>query len=167
MYDSSPSDDLQNLEIEFCKVSELFYKSINDLKNYAPFIALDGEENMKESKMNNQRIEVENIKTNYEENTKNYEQLVQQNANEMNTLFDNISNMITNLKNREEFSTSDTELNTKLKELKETNAEKVNKITEQIDNIESLVKNAKTNMALNTQIHKKENENELLALEFE
>ena len=98
MYDSSPSDDLQNLEIEFCKVSELFYKSINDLKNYAPFIALDGEENMKESKMNNQRIEVENIKTNYEENTKNYEQLVQQNANEMNTLFDNISNMITNLK---------------------------------------------------------------------
>ena len=73
MYDSSPSDDLQNLEIEFCKVSELFYKSINDLKNYAPFIALDGEENMKESKMNNQRIEVENIKTNYEENTKNYE----------------------------------------------------------------------------------------------
>ena len=167
MYDSSPSDDLQNLEIEFCKVSELFYKSINDLKNYAPFIALDGEENMKESKMNNQRIEVENIKANYEENTKNYEQLVQQNANEMNTLFDNISNMITNLKNREEFSTSDTELNTKLKELKETNAEKVNKITEQIDNIESLVKNAKTNMALNTQIHKKENENELLALEFE
>ena len=167
MYDSSPSDDLQNLEIEFCKVSELFYKSINDLKNYAPFIALDGEENMKESKMNNQRIEVENIKTNYEENTKNYDQLVQQNANEMNTLFDNISNMITNLKNREEFSTSDTELNTKLKELKETNAEKVNKITEQIDNIESLVKNAKTNMALNNQIHKKENENELLDLEFE
>ena len=34
MYDTSPDDDLQNLEIEFCKVSELFYKSINDLKNY-------------------------------------------------------------------------------------------------------------------------------------
>ena len=166
MYDSSPSDDLQNLEIEFCKVSELFYKSINDLKNYAPFIAINGEENMDQSKMNIERIEIEKI-PNYEENKKNYSQLVEQNANEMNTLFDNIGNMISNLKKREEFSTTDTELNSKLKELKETNAEKVNKIAEQIDNIETLVKNAKTNMALNNQIHKKENENELLDLEFE
>lgn len=166
MYDSSPSDDLQNLEIEFCKVSELFYKSINELKNYAPFIAINGEENMDQSKMNIERIEIEKI-PNYEENKKNYSQLVEQNANEMNTLFDNIGNMISNLKKREEFSTTDTELNSKLKELKETNAEKVNKIAEQIDNIETLVKNAKTNMALNNQIHKKENENELLDLEFE
>ena len=111
------------------------------------------------------RMHVRPVKPVIENDSK--KELQQQNANEMNTLFENIGNMITNLKKREEFSTTDTELNTKLKELKETNAEKVNKITEQIDNIESLVKNAKTNMALNNQIHKKENENELLDLEFE
>ena len=52
MYDTSPDDDLQNLEIEFCKVSELFYKSINDLKNYAPFITNSGEENLEKSNIN-------------------------------------------------------------------------------------------------------------------
>lgn len=160
MYDTSPNDDLQNLEIEFCKLSELFYKSINDLKNYAPFVTNSGEENLEKSNINTERVQFEQI-PDYEEKKNNYTQLVEQNATQMNTLFDNIGNMIHNLTQREEFKSTDTELNNKLKDLKESNDQKALRIKEKINYIEGLVNRVKTDNDINTQINKKENDHDL------
>ena len=77
---------LEKLEKKFAKVSELFTTSVNELRTYVP---LDGEENMANSQMNRDRIQVENIQ-NYEINSKNYNEIVKRNAESMNNLFDEI-----------------------------------------------------------------------------
>ena len=63
---------LDKLEKKIAKVSELFTTSVNELRTYVP---LDGEENMANSQMNRDRIQVENIQ-NYEINSKNYNEIV-------------------------------------------------------------------------------------------
>ena len=79
----------------------------------------------------------------------------------MNSLFDNIGNMIHNLTQREEFKSTDTELNNKLKDLKESNDQKAMRIKEKINYIEGLVNRVKTDNDINTQINKKENDHDL------
>ena len=69
--------------------------------------------------------------------------------------------MIHNLTQREEFKSTDTELNNKLKDLKESNDQKAMRIKEKINYIEGLVNRVKTDNDINTQINKKENDHDL------
>ena len=46
MFDDNPEDQLQELEKEMGKLSEIFQNSLFDIRNYSPFVVQEGEKNM-------------------------------------------------------------------------------------------------------------------------
>lgn len=160
MYETEPEDDLQNLEKELCKVSELFYHSLDDLRFYSPFINLENEENYQNSKQNQERIAFEQIQ-NYQDKVNENNQMIDDYASKMNKLFDNISGIINTMKTREEFKVDDEELNKNLKKLKEANTTKAQIVSEKVKYINDLVCRIKIEKDIDMNIKEKGNEDHL------
>ena len=139
---------LEKLEKKFAKVSELFTSSVNELRTYVP---LDGEENMANSHMNRDRIQVENIQ-NYEINSKNYNEIVKRNAESMNNLFDEIGYMINELKNNTVFNTTtDEDLKNNLEQLKNANNNQAKIVQDKIKSLDELIHRVKTESEIDKQ----------------
>lgn len=154
MLELNKGDNLKSLEIEISKLSNLFFSSINELKNYAPFFSLDNEDNQEKSQMNLKRIEFEKIQ-NYEENKGNYNKIVEKNAMEINSQFNKINHLIEWMKKKEEYNKTDEELNKILKDLKDINESKAESIKEKIKYINDLINRVKIDNDINKQINEK------------
>lgn len=154
MFELNQDDNLQSLEIEICKLSNLFFSTINELKNYSPFISLDNEENQETSQMNTNRIEFEKI-PNYAENKGKYNELIDKNAQETNNQFKKIKNLIECIKQREEYNKTDEDLNKMLRDLREINEIKAESIKDKVKYINDLVNRVKTDNDINIQINEK------------
>ena len=147
---------LEKLEKKFAKVSELFTTSVNELRTYVP---LDGEENMANSQMNRDRIQVENIQ-NYEINSKNYNEIVKRNAESMNNLFDEIGYMINELKNNTVFNTTtDEDLKNNLEQLKNANNNQAKIVQDKIKSLDELIHRVKTESEIDKQFENRTENN--------
>ena len=147
---------LEKLEKKFAKVSELFTSSVNELRTYVP---LDGEENMANSQMNRDRIQVENIQ-NYEINSKNYNEIVKRNAESMNNLFDEIGYMINELKNNTVFNTTtDEDLKNNLEQLKNANNNQAKIVQDKIKSLDELIHRVKTESEIDKQFENRTENN--------
>ena len=149
-------DVLEKLEKKFAKVSELFTTSVNELRTYVP---LDGEENMANSQMNRDRIQIENIQ-NYEINSKNYNEIVKRNAENMNSLFDEIGYMINELKNNTVFNTTtDEDLKNNLEQLKNANNNQAKIVQDKIKSLDELIHRVKTESEIDKQFENRTENN--------
>jgi hypothetical protein len=147
---------LDKLEKKIAKVSELFTTSVNELRTYVP---LDGEENMANSQMNRDRIQVENIQ-NYEINSKNYNEIVKRNAESMNNLFDEIGYMINELKNNTVFNTTtDEDLKNNLEQLKNANNNQAKIVQDKIKSLDELIHRVKTESEIDKQFENRTENN--------
>jgi hypothetical protein len=142
------SDDLSKLETELEHLSSLFFDSVNQIQKYAPLQAKDNEEKMENSIQNQERIAIERI-DNYQENKDNYENLIQTKANEINECFSSLSDIVNQMKTKEEFLITDDELKKNLKNLKESNELKVKAINDKIKSTEEVINNIKKENEIN------------------
>ncbi len=157
MFDDNPEDQLQELEKEMGKLSEIFQNSLFDIRNYSPFVVQEGEKNMENSNDNINRINYENI-INYEDNKNNFNQSIENHSNKINNIFNNINNIIENLKKREEFKKTEEDLNKTLNELKEDNKNSTSNIEKKVKYIDDLLKKVKTEYEMEKQIEPENND---------
>ena len=157
MFDDNPEDQLQELEKEMGKLSEIFQNSLFDIRNYSPFVVQEGEKNMENSNDNINRINYENI-INYEDNKNNFNQTIENHSNQINNIFNNINNIIENLKKREEFNKTEEDLNKTLNELKEDNKNSTSNIEKKVKYIDDLLKKVKTEYEMEKQIEPENND---------
>ncbi len=157
MFDDNPEDQLQELEKEMGKLSEIFQNSLFDIRNYSPFVVQEGEKNMENSNDNINRINYENI-INYEDNKNNFNQSIENHSNQINNIFNNINNIIENLKKREEFKKTEEDLNKTLNELKEDNKNSTSNIEKKVKYIDDLLKKVKTEYEMEKQIEPENND---------
>jgi DNA repair exonuclease SbcCD ATPase subunit len=157
MFDDNPEDQLQELEKEMGKLSEIFQNSLFDIRNYSPFVVQEGEKNMENSNDNINRINYENI-INYEDNKNNFNQTIENHSNQINNIFNNINNIIENLKKREEFKKTEEDLNKTLNELKEDNKNSTSNIEKKVKYIDDLLKKVKTEYEMEKQIEPENND---------
>ena len=157
MFDDNPEDQLQELEKEMGKLSEIFQNSLFDIRNYSPFVVQEGEKNMENSNDNINSINNENI-INYEDNKNNFNQSIENHSNQINNIFNNINNIIENLKKREEFKKTEEDLNKTLNELKEDNKNSTSNIEKKLKYIDDLLKKVKTEYEMEKQIEPENND---------
>ena len=138
MYDTTPDDDLSNLENEFEKISKKFVDSFALINDFSPFLSEGDEKNMENSKQNQERIKFEKI-NDYELNRQNFEKNIQNYSTEIDEIFNNISKLINSLKSREEFNKDENYLENELIQLQKTNNNKIKIINEKVDNIKQYI----------------------------
>lgn len=135
-------DDLVKLELNLEKLSSSFCNSLYAIQMHAPLMRFENEEDMEASKQNLDRIKVEKIE-NYEENKKNYQQLISNKSQEMNSLFEEIHNNLNSLKDKEEYKKTDEELKKNLRNLKDWNELKIKNINDKIKHVDDIIYNIK------------------------
>jgi hypothetical protein len=135
-------DDLVKLELNLEKLSSSFCNSLYAIQMHAPLLRFENEEDMEASKQNLDRIKVEKIE-NYEENKKNYQQLISNKSQEMNSLFEEIHNNLNSLKDKEEYKKTDEELKKNLRNLKDWNELKIKNINDKIKHVDDIIYNIK------------------------
>lgn len=133
-------NELQQLEIELNKLSNMFFTSLDNIRRYGPFIPQEGEINMEESELNKKRIEFEGIQ-NYEETRQNFDKLIENNAKEVNDIFNNVNTLIDDLGKKEEFKSDNGVLKKQLDQLRKINEKKSKTIKDKILAIEQETKN--------------------------
>jgi hypothetical protein len=141
-------DDLTKLESNLEKLSHLFFDSVIFVQKYAPLINGNLEENMEMSETNMERIKVENIQ-NYKENRESYDQTLTDKAAELNNTFNEINNIIDNIKKDELYEKTEDELITQIKNLRENNESKVKILTEKIRQTDDIINNIKKENEIN------------------
>jgi hypothetical protein len=131
-------DDLTKLEMNLEKLSEMFFTSLEEVRKYAPLVALENEDSMENSKENLDRIQYERIE-NYEEGRKNYESNLVNKSIEINKTYGNIFSTLDELRAKDEFQNTDEELKKNLKDLKEWNELKIKSIKDKVGHIEEII----------------------------
>lgn len=135
-------DDLINLEMNLEKLSSSFCNSLYAIQMHAPLVRLENEEDMEGSKQNLERIKVEKIE-NYEENKNNYQELISNKSQEINSIFEEIRKNLNNLREKEEYKQTDEELKKNLRYLKDWNELKIKTINDKIKHVDDIVNSIK------------------------
>ena len=157
MYDTTPDDDLSNLENEFEKISKKFVDSFALINDFSPFLSEGDEKNMENSKQNQERIKFEKI-NDYELNRQNFEKNIQNYSTEIDEIFNNISNLINSLKSREEFNKNENILEQELIQLQEINNNKIKNINQKVENIKGYITKLENDNKIDEEINRhKEN----------
>ena len=135
-------DDLLNLEINLEKLSSSFCNSLYAIQMHAPLVRFENEEDMEVSKQNLERIKVERIE-NYEENKKNFQHLITNKSQEVNSLFEEIHKNLNVLREQEEYKQTDEELKKNLRYLKDWNELKIKTINDKIKHVDDIINSIK------------------------
>ena len=148
-------DILNDIEKELSLINGIFFDSLDKIKLYSPYISMGKEKNQGKDENLNPASKIEN----YEENSINIDNIIDDYSNQINEHFDKILDATKDLKNFEEFNKSEAELNNNLSQLKKKNNESIVNLENKISNVEKILKDLDTDILIKEDINKRENEN--------
>lgn len=151
MFDTTPKEDLNKLELELGKLSQNFYSSLNELNNYSSFMPIETKMKSDLTQMNI-GMKIDKL-SNYSDSTGKYKEMVEKKAKETNEAFNIINELIQSLQQREQLIQKEENMNIILQTLKKNNEHKANCIDNKVKYINELVNRVKTDNDINMQIN--------------
>ena len=142
---------LDNIERELKFITNTFFESLKDIKTFAPFISKGNETNQEQTEYN----DLKNIQG-YEENRKNFDNMLNEYSNQMNLHFNNMFDLTNKLKKFDEFNMKEEDLMQKLENLRQKNVNSTTEMETKLKSVEKILNELNMDQSMTNEINKRE-----------